>query len=84
MRLVPGPLPPKTVPGPVRGKPTPPQNVGVSLPSNRVYVVRSGDTLYSIAMQFYNYPDWPRIYNANSGTIVNPDVLTPGAIIYIP
>jgi len=84
MRMVPGPKPPSSVPGPVKGKPTPPQNVGVSLPSNRFYTVRAGDTLYKIAMQFYNYPDWPRIYNANTGTIANPDVLTPGTTILIP
>ena len=84
MRMVPGPLPPKTVPGPHKSGPTPPQNVGVSLPANRFYTVRSGDTLLSISMAFYNYPDWPRIYNANVGTIENPDVLIPGMTILIP
>lgn len=84
MRMVPGPLPPKSVPGPVKGRPTPPQNVGVSLPSNRYYVVKHGDTLLSISMAFYNYPDWPRIYNANTGTITNPDVLAPGQVLLIP
>lgn len=78
------PPPPKTVPGPHELRPTPPKNVGVSLPANRYYTVRAGDTLHSVSMHFYNYPDWPRIYNANQDIIANPDVLIAGTVIRIP
>lgn len=78
------PPPHKSAPGPHRGVPTPPQNVGVTLPENRYYTVRTGDTLMSLSMRFYNYPDWPRIFNANQDIIANPDVLVPGSIIRIP
>lgn len=78
------PPPHKSVPGPHQGTPTPPTIVGVTLPQNRFYAVKQGDTLLSLSMKFYNYPDWPRIFNANQEVIANPDHLVPGTIIKIP
>lgn len=64
--------------------PTPPHNVGVSLPEDRYYTVQHGDTLLSLSMKFYNYPDWPRIFNANQDIIADPNTLVPGTTIRIP
>ncbi|MFG0315793.1 MAG: LysM peptidoglycan-binding domain-containing protein [Planctomycetota bacterium JB042] len=49
------------------------------------YVVKSGDTLSSIARQFYGAPtQWRRIADANPAAIPNPDRLKVGVEIEIP
>ena len=49
------------------------------------YTVKSGDTLSHIAQRYYgNASDWRRIYDANRGTIENPDLIHPGQELAIP
>jgi tetratricopeptide (TPR) repeat protein len=51
----------------------------------RSYTVQPGDTLASIARKFYNSSArWPRILEANSGTISKPGDLKPGQTLVIP
>lgn len=62
-----------TVPG------TPPDAAG------QRYTVKAGDTLSHIAQRYYgNASDWRRIYEANRGTIKDPDLIHPGQEIDIP
>ena len=49
------------------------------------YTVKSGDTLSHIAQRYYgNATDWRRIYEANRGTLENPDLIHPGQELTIP
>ena len=49
------------------------------------YTIKAGDTLSHIAQRYYgNASDWRRIYDANRGTIENPDLIHPGQEITIP
>jgi LysM repeat protein len=49
------------------------------------YVVKSGDTLSSIAEHFYKNPDfWPVLYWANHGQIRYADVIKEGQVLAIP
>jgi hypothetical protein len=50
------------------------------------YLVRPGDTLYSLAQKAYGRGDeWPRIYEANRGRIGdNPNLIIPGTPLWIP
>lgn len=49
------------------------------------YRIKAGDSLSSIAQQFYNDPGrWNVIYEANRGVIRNPDNITAGTLIRIP
>jgi tetratricopeptide (TPR) repeat protein len=51
----------------------------------RSYTVQPGDTLASIARKFYrSSARWPRILEANSGTISKPGDLKPGQTLVIP
>ena len=51
----------------------------------RYYTVRKGDTLQEISMKFYGTTkNWRRIYNANKGTVKDPNKLTEGMKINIP
>jgi LysM repeat protein len=53
--------------------------------TQRVHTVVSGDTLWGIAEQYYgNGADWPRIHEANSGQIANPNLIFPGQEFIIP
>ena len=53
--------------------------------SNRVYVVRPGDTLWAIAKKYYgNGAQYPKIYNANRNIIKNPNLIYPGQKLVIP
>ncbi len=50
-----------------------------------VYTIKRGDTLSTIARQYYkNAGKWKLIYNANKQIIKNPDVLIPRTKIVIP
>ena len=51
----------------------------------QTYVVRSGDTLFSISRKFYNSPKrWKAILEANKKNIRNPKDLTVGQTLVIP
>ena len=52
---------------------------------DQAYVVRAGDTLWSIAQHFYgNGHMWPDIYYANQSQIPDPNVITIGQALTIP
>jgi LysM repeat protein len=56
-----------------------------SQPSTRTYIVRPGDTLASIAQQFYgNSADWPWLYHVNESVIQNPNVIYVGEKLNVP
>jgi nucleoid-associated protein YgaU len=49
------------------------------------YKVKAGDTLSSIAKQFYNNSAlYPRIFEANRDLLSNPEKISPGQILRIP
>lgn len=51
----------------------------------RTYQVKRGDTLAGIARQFYrNSGQWPKIMEANKGTLEDPTKLKPGMVLVIP
>jgi nucleoid-associated protein YgaU len=51
----------------------------------RTYTVKSGDTLSKISKQFYgNANDYMKIFNANKGTLTDPDKIKPGQVLQIP
>ena len=54
-------------------------------PAKRMYTVRSGDSLSSIAERFYHKAaDWQWLYHVNSTTISDPDAIYPGQRISVP
>ena len=53
--------------------------------ADRTYVVRSGDTLFSISRKFYKSPKrWKEILEANRKSIRDPKKLTVGETLVIP
>ncbi len=51
----------------------------------KVYIVKPGDTLKSIAEEFYgDASKWMLIYKANKAIIKDPDVLYPGLELQLP
>ncbi len=49
------------------------------------YVVKSGDTLWDLALRFLGNPfSWRSLFNANSGKINNPNLIYPGQKFRIP
>lgn len=49
------------------------------------YTVAPGDSLSKIAQREYgDASEWKRIYEANKGTIKNPDLIHPGQVLNIP
>src|SRR5262245_12068595 len=49
------------------------------------YTVKSGDTLSSIAKQFYgDAHEYPEIFNANRDQLSDPDKIKPGQVLKIP
>lgn len=71
--------PPETAPATTPSTPPP------SKPATRDYVVKSGDTLSSIAKSFYGKSAlWRKIYEANVNVIEDADNLKPGVTIRIP
>jgi LysM repeat protein len=54
-------------------------------PATRTYIVRSGDTLSSIAQRFYgNAADWPYLYHVNESVVHNPNVIYVGEKLNVP
>lgn len=50
-----------------------------------VYTVKKGDTLSKLARVFYGDSNlWVKIYEANSATLTDPDIISTGAEIAIP
>jgi murein DD-endopeptidase MepM/ murein hydrolase activator NlpD len=55
------------------------------LPQNRVYIVRSGDTLWGVSIKCYGSGIyWRRIYEANKGKIEDPNLIHPWQVLRIP
>jgi nucleoid-associated protein YgaU len=53
--------------------------------ATRFHVVRSGETLSSIAQQYYGSAnDWRKIFTANEKTIKDADKIAPGTKLIIP
>ena len=51
----------------------------------KTYTVKSGDSLSKIAKQFYgDAKQWKKIFEANSDSIKNPDLIHPGQVLKIP
>ena len=51
----------------------------------RVHTVESGDTLSKIAKQYYGDPNqYPKIFQANTPMIKDPDEIYPGQVLLIP
>jgi nucleoid-associated protein YgaU len=54
-------------------------------PSEKTYVVKSGDSLSKIAKKEYgNANEWNRIFEANKDTLKDPDKIYPGQTLKIP
>ena len=89
---VPAPSPPRPAlaspvasPSTVASAPTPAATAGAQVAAE-TYEVQSGDTLLSIAQQYYSDPtQWRLIYDANKDTIgADPDKLQVGMKLTIP
>lgn len=53
--------------------------------ADQTYEVQSGDTLSGIAQQFYgSYSDWQWLYQANTSTIADPNLIYPGQVLEVP
>jgi nucleoid-associated protein YgaU len=70
------------------GAPAQTQTAGASVSggqSSRTYTVQSGDTLSKIAKQFYgDASKYNKIFEANRGTLSDPDKIRPGQQLTIP
>jgi len=56
-----------------------------SLDADRIYTVRSGDTLWDLAEDFLGSPWlWPLIWKANPSLVEHPHWIYPGESLYIP
>ncbi len=61
------------------------QDVPAQAADSRQHTVVAGETLWSIARQYYGSPfEWRRIFDANQGTITNEHWIEPGQQITIP
>jgi nucleoid-associated protein YgaU len=55
------------------------------VPATRTYTVVPGDSLSKIAKHFYgNASEWNKIFQANTDTIKNPDLIKVGQVLTIP
>jgi nucleoid-associated protein YgaU len=56
-----------------------------SAAGNRMYTVKSGDTLSAIANHFYNdASQYMKIFEANKNLLSSPDKIAPGQVLTIP
>ena len=74
-----------------KGGTTPPQaettssSEKASTEPQRTYTVKKGDCLWNIAKSYYGSGQkWKTIYDANTGQIVNPNLIYPGQKLTIP
>ena len=59
--------------------------VGGTTAPGRTYTVKAGDTLSKISKELYgNANDYMKIFNANKGTLTDPDKIKPGQVLQIP
>lgn len=85
---VPAPAPARIITEP--GNPSLPVILKAPAPTptpapTRIYAVSSGDSLFKIAQRFYGNGNlWPRIYDANRGSIKSPSLIYPGQKLVIP
>ncbi len=84
----PHPPPPRTIPAELTssiGTPVPDRPAPEPVSPSQVYVVRDGDTLWSIAQRFYGDGFmWPHIYDANKSQIHDPNEIYQGQKLTIP
>ncbi len=68
------------------GQPLPEDSYAPEAPAQpRVHVVKRGDTLYSLARQYYNdQTQWRRIWHANRERIADPNRVRVGTSLIIP
>ena len=64
---------------------TPPETGPAETSSARIHVVQKGETLYSLALQYYGTrAAWEKIYQANRSGLPNKDQLKVGQSLVIP
>ena len=74
-----------TTPEAVVKQPEEPQPANPAVTPNKTYTVKKGDSLWKIAKQFYgNGAQYPKLFQANSGQIKNPNLIYPGQVLTIP
>ncbi len=72
-------------PAPVEPEPAPVEPEPAPAPVGQIYVVKPGDTLWSISKMFYGTGfKWGDIYYANTGIIKNPRMIYVGQVLQIP
>lgn len=73
----------KKSPVPVKSAPPPVTGAGFSV--GKTHTVTGGDTLWDLSNKYYKDPyKWGKIYNANLGTVANPDRIYPREELVIP
>ncbi len=65
---------------PVQQAPAP---VSVEL-SGKTYTIKSGDTLSTVAKELGIKGGWETLYNANTGTVIHPDLIFTGQVLQLP
>lgn len=80
------PIPPEEPPAARAPRPAPRNSYAPAAPrAGQTYTVRRGDTLQKISRRFYGTTTrWRSIFEANRGTIKDPDKLVPGMKLFIP
>jgi nucleoid-associated protein YgaU len=62
-----------------------PAVAGTGFSVNKTHTVTGGDTLWDLSKKYYKDPyRWGKIYNANLGTVKNPDRIYPSEELVIP
>lgn len=63
----------------------PPAVKGAGFAITKTHTVTGGDTLWDLSNRYYSDPyRWGKIYNANLGTVANPDLIYPSEVLVIP
>jgi nucleoid-associated protein YgaU len=70
---------------PVKARPTALHKEAVAEPETRRHTVKDGDTLFSLAQEYYGDKErFLDIYRANREVLKSPDQLAPGTVLVIP